>query len=244
MIHFEAPRLVATDQRGQMEEMRRYLYRLTEQLNLALSTVDEDAEIIRTIRNTSSLDGTLNEQQSINTFNSVKALIIKSADIITAYMEKFQQEFNGLYVAQSDFGTFQEVTRAQIEQNSQGMTSLYDNIQTIISQIEGFESAIIEVNAYIRQGLLYYNDDGVPIYGLEIGQKTKQNDEEVFNKFARFTSDRLSFFDQNGTEVAYISDLKLHIRQAKVTEIFEIGGFQKKVNANREVITRWVGGTV
>ena len=58
---------------------------------------------------------------------------------------------------------------------------------------------------------MYTDDNGIPIYGLEIGQRNDVDGVEVFNKYAQFTSDRLSFFDSNDVEVAYISDYKLYI---------------------------------
>lgn len=110
------------------------------------------------------------------------------------------------------------------------------------ADIENLKVAILEANAYIRSGLLYYGDNSFPVYGLEIGQRNTVNGEEVFNKYARFTSDRLSFYDQNDSEVAYISDYKLYIRNVEITDSFKIGGYKDIVKADGGVITKWVGG--
>ena len=64
----------------------------------------------------------------------------------------------------------------------------------------------------------------------------------MFNKYARFTSDRLTFYDKNNTEVAYISDYKLYIRNVEITETSKIGGFVDTVTANGGIVTKWVGG--
>lgn len=242
MKKLELPRFAARDTAGQMVELHRYLFRMTEVLNQALSELDGKAVQTEQMIKAVPRNGDLDDEQSQNTFNSIKALIIKSADIINSYSEAIVTELSGSYVAISDFGTFSEETKAKIEETSKGLEALYSNIQTILSDIEGMEEAIIEVNASIRTGLLYYDDSGVPVYGLEIGQKTKMDGEEVFNKFARFTSDRLSFFDQNGNEAAYISDLRLHIRQVKILSVFEQGNFQKTVNSDGSIVTKWVGG--
>ena len=109
--------------------------------------------------------------------------------------------------------------------------------------IEDLKVAIIEANAYIRSGLLFYDDNAFPVYGLEIGQRNTVNGEEVFNKYARFTSDRLSFYDKNDNEVAYISDYKLYIRNVEITVSFKMGGFIDTVDAaTGDVVTKWVGG--
>ena len=80
------------------------------------------------------------------------------------------------------------------------------------------------MNAHIKPGILYY-EDGIPVYGLEIGQKNTIDGVEVFNKYARFTSNKLSFYDQNGTEVAYISDYKLYITNMEITGTAKFGAF-------------------
>ena len=106
------------------------------------------------------------------------------------------------------------------------------------------EDVIIGVTAYLKSGLLYYTDAGIPVYGLEVGQTVKDEvaGTEVFNKYARFTSEKLSFYDSNGTEVAYISDKKLYIRIAQITVALQIGGLIDLVMANGDVVKKWVGG--
>jgi hypothetical protein len=125
--------------------------------------------------------------------------------------------------------------------NSNGIEQLFQNIQTIITNIDTLEQSVIETNAHINSGLLYYDDAGVPVYGLEIGQRNEIDGEEVFNKYARFTSDKLAFYDQNGNEVAYISDRKLYITHVQITGSLLQGGFKKLSLANGGTVTKWVG---
>ena len=131
--------------------------------------------------------------------------------------------------------------------------SLGNNISNDIAGLEGdidglkgdvakLDYSLIEVNANVKTGLLYYDAGEIPVYGLEIGQRTWLDGEEVFNKFARFTADRLSFYDQNGTEVAYVSDYKLYMRSVEITKSLKIGGYVDTVMDDGRVITKWVGG--
>ena len=99
--------------------------------------------------------------------------------------------------------------------------NLSDQIKTIIKNVD----AILTVNAYVKSGLLYYNDEELPVYGVEIGQTNDVNGETVFKKFTRFTADRLSFYDQNDREVAYISDYKLYITSVEILYNLIGGGF-------------------
>ena len=72
-----------------------------------------------------------------------------------------------------------------------------------------------------------------------VGQKNVIDGEEVFRKYARFTSDRLSFYDQNDVEVAYISDYKIHISHAEVTGTLKLGGYL--VDTSNGLTFKWVG---
>ena len=100
---------------------------------------------------------------------------------------------------------------------------------------------LIEVNAHIRSGLLYTDDGGVPIYGVEVGQKNIIDGVEVFRKYARFTSDRLSFYDQNDKEVAYISDRKLYISDVEVISSIKRGGLKEFILPSGDTVEKWVG---
>lgn len=122
--------------------------------------------------------------------------------------------------------------------------TLQGSIDDLTVLITGLEEVIIGVTAYLKSGLLYYTDAGIPVYGLEIGQTVEDgiSGEALFNKYARFTSEKLSFYDNNGTEVAYISDKKLYIRIAQITVAFQIGGLIDLVMANGDVVEKWVGG--
>jgi hypothetical protein len=48
----------------------------------------------------------------------------------------------------------------------------------------------------------------------------------VFSKYARFVADKLSFYDKNDTEVAYISDYKLYITNAQITGTLNLGRYE------------------
>lgn len=242
-IDFRFPKITATDEAGQLRQMHSYMFQLVEQLNYAMKMVDGDsAGVATTVSRPPVAAAGEADAKAQSTFNSIKSLIIKSADIVNAYYETINARLKGLYVAESDFGTYTEETDAKIEGNSTAIEQHYQNIQQILSDIEGFENKLIEVDAHINSGLLYYDETGAPVYGLEIGQRTEMDGVETFNKYARFTSDKLSFYDSNDNEVAYISDKKLYITHVEVTGTFSHGGFVDKVRADRSVVTKWVEG--
>lgn len=114
-----------------------------------------------------------------------------------------------------------------------------NSLQNMQADIDSINFSLVEVNANIRSGLLYEDENGIPVYGLEIGQKNIIDGVEVFNKYARFTSGRLSFYDQNDTEVAYISDYKLYITNAEFTGMVKYGAFLLDTTAGFRL--KWVG---
>lgn len=236
---FRLPNITATTPEGKMAQMQSFLYQTVEQLNWALNTLEAGVGSGNAYNQANKKGGSSSaEKDAATSFNEIKSLIIKSADIVNVYSENIRKRLEGEYVAVSDFGTYTENTALTLEANSKGITQNYENIQKIESSVKGVEDSLIEVNAHIHTGVLYYAEDGSPVYGLEIGQKTEIDDVEVFNKYARFTSEKLSFYDQNGNEVAYISDKKLYISHIEVTGSYTIGKLVDTVLADGSVVTR------
>ena len=195
-LDIRLPNITATDTEGKMAQMQSYMHQLVEQLNWALNTVEsyQSGNTSAAVVYSKGKDETPKDAE--DTFNSIKALIIKSADIVKAYETTIFSDFNGKYFAESDFGTYLEETSREIEENSKGVTESYRRVETIDSRVEGVEDEVRITNAYIRRGLLPNGE-----YGLEIGETSEDG---IFRQYARFTSEKLSFHDVNGNEVAYV----------------------------------------
>lgn len=235
------PNINASTDSEKLAQIRSYLYQFAEQMRWALNTIETGNSGSEYHDNRmQNKEGTAEE--SVSTFNSIKPLIIKSADIVNAYYEEISKRIEGEYVALSDFGTYTERTANDIQANSTAIEQFYTNLQKIVTDIEMLEHSVIGVNAHINSGLLYYDENGVPVYGLEIGQRNEIDGVTVFNKYARFTANKLSFYDQNSIEVAYISDYKLYITNVEVTGSYRIGGFIDTVLSDGSVVTKWIGG--
>lgn len=220
------PKITASTGEGKIEQIKGYLFSLADQLKWALNSIDTNTSTILQQSVSKGKTQAISEEEAQATFNSIKSLIIKSADIVDAYSEVIMERYSGQYVAKSDFGTYINQTEQTTITNSESVTNLFISMQKIISDIEELDRRLIEVNAHTRAGLLYYDTEGVPIYGFEIGQKNSIDGAEVFNKYARFTADKLSFYDKNDTEVAYISDYKLYITNAQITGTLTLGRYE------------------
>lgn len=229
------PDITGNTEAEQLWQIRSYLYRMVEQLNLALNSAEEQPSATTNHPAPTKVE---TEKETQNTFNSIKSLIIKSADIVNAYYEEINKKLSGVYVAESDFGTYTQQTNQAISENADGIKRLFSNMQTITDELKELVESVV-TNAYINSGLLDTDDAGLPVYGIEVGQRTEVDGKEVFSKYARFTSDRLSFFDKNDNEVAYVSDKKLYIMSAEITGSFVMGGFTDSVLADKSVVTKW-----
>ena len=240
-VNLRFPNITGTSDAQKLQQVQSYLHQLVQELTWAFENVGGAGGLKPSAELPKDSGSTAESEDAVAKFNDIKALIIKSADIVTAYYDNINARLKGIYVAQSDFGTFAQQTSNDIKATSEGISQLYTNIQEIITDIDNLENSLIDVNAYIHSGLLYYDDAGVPIYGLEIGQRTEIDGVETFNKYARFTSSKLAFYDSNDNEVAYISDKKLYITQVEITGSLSMGGFVETVLTNGDKVKKWVG---
>ena len=239
MIDIRLPNITATSSEGKIQQMQSYMHQLVEQLNWALNTVESAKS-----GNTSALvkyqqGAPATQKEAEETFNSIKALIIKSADIVNAYEETIRTHFHGEYFAESDFGTFVDETNRYVEENSRGVTEAYDRLQGIDTDLDGVLDYVEETNGYIKRGIL---SDGT--IGIEVGETI----DGSYHRYARFTAEKLSFYDVNGSEVAYIgagdNDTNSNCLYVRGKAVFlgeiQLGGY--KTDTTDGLAFTWIGG--
>ena len=217
-IDIRKPNINAPTEAGQLMQIRTYLYQVSEQLNWAFNTIStETSTAVNNSQKASSRASTPEEVES--NFNDIKSLIIKSADIVNAYCETISTKLKGVYVAESDFGKFKQENSALFELDPEKIKATFTNIESINGTLDAVGEdldSVIKNTAWITFGEVYDNESGGNVYGLKIGQKDTVDGEEIFNQFATFTANRLSFYDSNGIEVAYVSDYELVITTARI----------------------------
>ena len=188
--------------------MRRYLCTLTDQLNLADWSAGAVLQEVSRAIDADSLPDAERKTQ-LGNFGQLKALIIKTADYAAANSEEFQTKLSGNYVAVSDFGKYWQEATMTIDGNEFGIRQLYDYAAGINNDFT------VKSQQYVKTGLLYY-DEATPVYGVGVGniETTVTKDGETVvdqtkNELVTVTPGRLSFW-QSGSEVAYLTDKKLH----------------------------------
>ena len=192
----------------QLESVRRYLHTLTDRLNLA----DWSAgAVLQEVSRAIDADGLPDAERKtqLGNFGQLKALIIKTADYAAANSQEFQTKLSGNYVAVSDFGKYWQEATMTIDGNEFGIRQLYDYAAGINNDYT------VKSQQYVKTGLLYYNG-AVPVYGVGVGniETTVTKDGETVvdqtkNELVTVTPGRMSFW-QGGSEVAYLTDKKLH----------------------------------
>ena len=182
-----------------------------------------------------------------SSFNQIKSLIIKSAEIVDAYYEQINRRLESVYVANSEFGTYKQEVAGEFTETAERLDGLFTNVQSIAGEL----NQVIAVSANIRAGLLYEVgtdgdplapelSEGTPVYGVEVGQETERDGEVVFDRFARFTAYGMVLYDGGGNISAYITNRQLRIPNAVIEGTLTRGGFVETVYADGSSVERWV----
>lgn len=236
-IHIGLPNITATTDAGRLQQLQSYMHQLAQQLNWALNTVEAVRQSPIPVPENKALPA----KEAESTFESIKALIIKSADIVKAYEDTIESNFQSKYFAESDFGTFLEETSRSVQENAGSVTEAIARISSIDTDLDGLWDYVHTTEGYIKRGIL---PDGT--VGIEVGQTSETG---AYHRYARFTAEKLSFFNINGYEVAYIgagdgdaSDSNCLYVRGKAVFLGEIqlGGY-KTDTANGLAFT-WIGG--
>lgn len=229
------PEINAATDREKLQQIKSYLYQMTQELNMALETVDrEQAQFLKNAKE--SVSSAVKESTSpLKTFAGIRDLIIKNADFVAEFSQKLSLELSKAYVAKADIGTYVEEGTAELSATADALTQNYNKQQEIITDLQ---TAIVQLDttAFIKTGQID-EEDGVPIYGVAIGQVTKDEDgNEVYNAAAKFKPSGLELFDSTDAEkpVATFKNDQMTVNNAVVTGSLTVAGlkFEKVANGN------------
>lgn len=250
----EVPPALTGGSEQQLKQMYSYLFRLSENLNVALTqiTVQATAEAVKTV--TAKVAAEENGQTS-NSYDALKSLIINTANVVRKEMDVLETELNSSYEALSeDWGTYRETISSTITATAEGILQQYgfqSAIETLQEQAAGFSAYQIHTEGYIKQGFIDYDDMGMPVIGIAIGQNLRSTtvtidgtDYEQFDdtqSCAFYTAEKVSF-RIHGQEVAYVSNQKLYIREAEITTGQVSLGGKWMLSTDKGFTIKWLGG--
>ena len=174
---------------------------------------------------------------------SANSVSIKSGSGSSSLNESLDELNDKVEALKNDVLTVRQSTEANIEINSQAITQQYSEIKSMEETIKNMDGQVKDVTAkvaatdgYIKTGKIAEDENQNPIYGVEIGQ-TKEDLE--FSVFARFTPEKLSFYDGHGNEISYFSGQKLHIKEAVVLSAMNLGGYE--ISTKNGLTLKWAG---
>ncbi len=179
--------------------------------------------------------------------------ISKSIDGLIVRNKDLEGKVSGLELSTESFKTYVENTFVSGDSFEAYKSSVEQTTTDITAKFESLDQYRNETSANIKTGLLDYTDDNQPVFGIEIGQKTENAEgETTFDKYARFTSDKLSFYDRGGHEVASVGDEKMTISNIEITGIQKQEGdkqgylihgkFIDIARADGTIVSKWIGG--
>ena len=225
------------DSKKRFEELKEQIIRTAEEIELDYSTAisQSEKEILQTVQGEFATKTEFSEYKNqvdtelLQTAESISANA-KTTEEISADLENYKKTNNAqftvqaeeilsqvenIYSAKTDLGDLEERVSSQISQTAQGITETFSeslsSFSEDLSSVGGeVKELVSSLDVYIRRGEL---EEGV--YGIEIGRSDS-------NIKARFTNDRLSFF-QGISEVAYISGSNLYITRAEILDYLKIG---------------------
>ena len=182
--------------------------------------------------------------------------ISKSVDGLIIKNESLDGKVSGLELTVEGYKTYVEENYVSADGFGEMYQSAFEQSTTEINNhfkaLDEFQNS---TTSNIKMGLLGYTEDEtpIPIHGIEIGQTTENAEgETVFDKYARFTSEKLSFYDNSGHEVTQIGDKKMVVTNIEITGTsddvgeeygtLKHGKFVDTALANGTIVSKWIGG--
>ena len=157
MMHELPPQVQGTPEQ-QLVALRDYLVRMARELdNISGSNTIIEQAASKAVDK--AKEKTL--QDIKNQADALKALIIKTANEIYSYTDSKVEEYNSLYVAQSDFGSYYEVIESDVISTAMGTVESYNYESLIQSAQDTADGAAAAAEAYhnelsgqIRRGIM------------------------------------------------------------------------------------------
>lgn len=226
------------DERAQLEQMYRYLYKMSEQLNTALAVTDREYQIVVQTKSGSAPGSESPISPQLNAqYRELRSLIIKTADIVNQQMDKTIKQLNGKFEAiSSEWGTFEQNIERKIVETAEATIDSFDYSEKIHgiekTVLDGVTSYAIESLGYIKRGIIGFDDENFPIYGIAVGtelkEKTVEKDGKTYQqidttkRIATYTSDAITFW-RNDVAIARFSGDELYVTRAEITQQIRLG---------------------
>lgn len=174
---YEYPPILSGDAITQIAALRDYLVRQTR--NREHEIAESEGGGVRVIRtkgenskNGVQKAGAKEWQEAA----ALRALIIKTANVIEQHVDELIEGLHEDYLAISDFGTYRENIDLQIRTTARGIVEDYgydELIQAAEGEIEGLQEAMTALDGQIRRGIMTDPETSETVLGIAISQNLR-----------------------------------------------------------------------
>jgi hypothetical protein len=240
----QTPPTLHGSERDQLLRVHSYLFQMAQALNAGMNNLTAEnftAEAAAVIK------GAASQTELAKNANTLKSMIIKTAAQVSASMDEITAKLEGEYVSVGEFGQYREEVSNEVKATATGIVQSYgydSRLDALDESMAGFLDYEVSTKQYIKTGLLFYDAEGVPRYGVAVGESDTditEDGEVVVSRaglLATFTSDRLSFW-QNGVETAWVSNGQWCTRSLEIQEDIHLGLWQ--IDHKNGYTIRWMG---
>lgn len=187
-------------------------------------------------------------------FENIQAIIIETEEIgdtvgglnttIETSVADAKSDLEGqLSALEAEQKREQNATKNSLDELGRNLNAFTSIIGAEGDEGQGTKVISIGVKGLIRSGLIA-EENGVPIYGVAVGQAVNNAaGEEIFKANAQFRPDKLLFFNGNGDVESYIGQQKMKINYGEIDNRFKRGDLVDTVitegSRDGDVVTRW-----
>ena len=188
----QKPPILQGSMQQQITALRDYLFRIvgdldgviaaasTEQAVAEVKTLPDGTKIIapgsEVSRDIANIRKNANELRDliIKSTNELSESITNGDEYLISYVDSKEEEYNSLYLAKSEFGTFEESIDSRIQTSARGVVESYNYGSAITSMQDAINLAqryYTQIDGEIRRGIVQDPDTGNYEIGIAISQK-------------------------------------------------------------------------
>lgn len=175
----ERPPILQGSAEQQLAALRDYLFRLAGSLENVQSApaVSASTAVKSGAGGAGSGTSAATEEKIRQNARELKALILKTAHEITAEMDSREEEYKGYFLAQSEFGDFEENLDLRIATSARNIIESYDYESAIRAAqdiAENVQEYYTQISGEIRRGFLDDPDHpGETVFGIAISSNLR-----------------------------------------------------------------------
>lgn len=182
----EKPPMLGGDPARDLAALRDYMFRLARGLE-EVQTAAGTGQIVTNGPNGQQVRTTTDDSKAKSEIELIRknaaelrSLIIKSAEELETYTDSKVEEYNGLYVAKSEFGDFTETINTVIENTARGVVESYDyqsSIESVQDSISLMQNYYESIDGEIRRGIVEDPETHEYVTGIAIAQALRFSGE-------------------------------------------------------------------